>query len=101
LPHVWLDDGTAIQDTLRDGYTLLRLGGTTADTSSLERAIRSCGAPLSVLDIPDQRARDLYQHDIILLRPDMHVVWRGNRLNDIDSIAMTATGHSTREAASK
>ncbi len=91
---MWLDDGTPIQDRFADGYTLLRLGGTTAKTESLERALRSRGAPLGVLDIPDEAARDLYQHDIILLRPDLHVVWRGNRLpDDVETIAATATGH--------
>jgi hypothetical protein len=49
---------------------------------------------VTVLDIPDAAARDLYQHDIILLRPDMHIVWRGNRLpDDAREIAATATGH--------
>ena len=33
LPHVWLDDGTALHDHLGSGYTLLRLGGTRAETS--------------------------------------------------------------------
>jgi hypothetical protein len=47
-----------------------------------------------VLDIPDNAVRDVYQHDILLLRPDMHVVWRGNRLpDDVQDIATTATGH--------
>src|ERR1700751_579782 len=27
LPHVWLDDGTALHDCIGDGFTLLRLGG--------------------------------------------------------------------------
>jgi len=94
LPHVWLDDGTPIQDRIGGGYTILRLGGTEADASGLERAIASFGAPVSVLDIPDAAARDLYQHDIILLRPDLHIVWRGNRLpDDVKEIAATATGH--------
>jgi len=91
---VWLDDATPIQDRIGDGYTLLRLRGTTADTGGFERALRSRGAPLAVLDIPDEAARELYQHDIILLRPDMHVVWRGNRLpDDVREIAEIATGH--------
>jgi len=95
LPHVWLEDGTPIQDRIGDGYTLLRLGRTNADTTGLARALQSRGAPLAVLDIPDAAARDLYQHDIILLRPDMHIVWRGNRLgDDVAEIAATATGHS-------
>jgi len=94
LPHVWLDDGTPIQDRISDGYALLRLGGTRADTAGLEQAIKSRGTPVAVLDVPDNAARDVYQHDIILLRPDMHIVWRGNRLpDDVRSIAATATGH--------
>src|SRR5215468_4173346 len=39
LPHVWLDDGTPIQDRIADGYTILRLGGSAPDTGGLERAI--------------------------------------------------------------
>ena len=40
LPHVWLDDGTAMQDRIGydSGYTLLRLGGTQADTAALAKA---------------------------------------------------------------
>lgn len=94
LPHVWLDDGTAIQDHIGNGYTLLRLGGTTAVTAKLEKAIRSFDAPLMVLDVPDQIARDLYGYDLILLRPDMHIVWRGQQPPDDPApLAALATGH--------
>src|SRR5580704_15148591 len=78
LPHVWLDDGTALQDRVGDGYTILKLGRSKADVSGLERAILSHGAPVQVLEIPDQVARDIYEYDLLLLRPDMHVVWRGH-----------------------
>ena len=60
------------------GYTLLRLGGTHADTTALIRAFAAIGAPLQVLDISDEHARDLYGRDLLLLRPDLHVVWRGD-----------------------
>ena len=95
LPHVWLNDGTAMQDRLPTaGYALLRLAGTKADTSSLEQAIRAHGAPLTVLDVPDQIARDLYGFDLILLRPDMHIVWRGQQTpDDAALVAAVATGH--------
>ena len=93
LPHVWLDDGTAAQDRLDDGYALLRLGRTRADTSALEDAMRRTGAPLQVLDIPDEAARDAYERDLLLLRPDMHVVWRGNQSpEDPAGLARLATG---------
>ena len=95
LPHVWLDDGTPMQDRIPDGYTILKLGRTKADLSGLERAIRARGAPVTVLDVPDRIARDIYGHDLILLRPDLHVVWRGNAApEDAAEVAAIATGHS-------
>jgi 2-polyprenyl-6-methoxyphenol hydroxylase-like FAD-dependent oxidoreductase len=94
LPHVWRDDGTAMQDHIPDGYTLLKLGRTKADTSALENAMRARGAPLAVLDVPDRLAREVYGFDLILLRPDMHVVWRGNAPpEDAAEVAAIATGH--------
>jgi 2-polyprenyl-6-methoxyphenol hydroxylase-like FAD-dependent oxidoreductase len=94
LPHIWLDDGTAMQDRIGDGYTILKLGRTKADVGGLERAIRAHGAPVRVLEIPDQIARDIYQYDLLLLRPDMHVVWRGQETpEDAAEVAAIATGH--------
>ncbi len=79
LPHVWLDDGTPIQDRIPDGYTVLKLGKTAADASGIVRAFQSLGAPVAVLEIPDAAAREMHgYHDLLLLRPDLHVVWRGN-----------------------
>ncbi|MSQ73592.1 MAG: 2-polyprenyl-6-methoxyphenol hydroxylase [Betaproteobacteria bacterium] len=94
LPHVWLDDGSAIQDRIpTEGYTLLRLGGTPADSHALEAALRARDAPVTTLNVPDRIAREVYGHDLILLRPDMHVVWRGSALpDDVASMAATATG---------
>jgi 2-polyprenyl-6-methoxyphenol hydroxylase-like FAD-dependent oxidoreductase len=95
LPHVWLDDGSAIQDRIPDGYTILKLRRTCADASGLERAIRARGAPVTVLDIPDRVAREVYGYDLLLLRPDLHVVWRGNEApEDAAEVAAIATGHA-------
>ena len=93
LPHVWLEGHVAIQDRIGPGYTLLRLGGTREDTAALEGSIRSRGAPLAVLDVPDEVARDVYGVDLLLLRPDLHIVWRGNRAPaEPQRLAALATG---------
>ncbi len=92
LPHLWLADGTALHDRVGDGYTLLRLAGTPADAMPLERAFTALGAPLAVLDIEEERLRDLYGYDLFLLRPDLHVVWRGNRIDEPARLAAIATG---------
>jgi 2-polyprenyl-6-methoxyphenol hydroxylase-like FAD-dependent oxidoreductase len=93
LPHVWLDDGTALHDRIGDGYTLLRLAGTQIDAAPLARAFGLCAAPFAVLDISDARVREVYGCDLLLLRPDLHIVWRGNRLDDPIRLAAVATGH--------
>jgi 2-polyprenyl-6-methoxyphenol hydroxylase-like FAD-dependent oxidoreductase len=95
LPHVWLADGTPMQDHIPyEGYTLLRLGRTNADTSALEKALRAFGAPLVVLDTPDDAPRQVYGRDLLLLRPDLHIAWRGNQPpEDPEYVAATATGH--------
>jgi 2-polyprenyl-6-methoxyphenol hydroxylase-like FAD-dependent oxidoreductase len=96
LPHVWLDDGTAMADHIGygTGYTLLRLGRSAADVASLARAFAVLGAPLQILDIGDVRPREIYGYDLLLLRPDLHVAWRGNRLPDAPArLAAMATGH--------
>jgi 2-polyprenyl-6-methoxyphenol hydroxylase-like FAD-dependent oxidoreductase len=95
LPHVWLGDGSAVQDRVGYdlGYTLLRFSD--ADASGLEGAFASLRAPFRTLDLRDERARELYGRDFILLRPDLHVAWRGNRLPDEPlQLARLATGHA-------
>jgi hypothetical protein len=94
LPHVWLSGGSALQDRIGDGYTLIRLGGTQADAAPLTNAFAALRAPFAVLDIADAAARDVYGHDLILLRPDLHVVWRGNGPPENPAkLAAIATGH--------
>jgi 2-polyprenyl-6-methoxyphenol hydroxylase-like FAD-dependent oxidoreductase len=96
LPNAWLADGAPMQDRLPfEGFTLLRLGRSGADTVGLEKAMRDTGAPFTVLDVPDGAPRAVYGCDLLLLRPDLHVVWRGNRPpEDPAGVARTATGHN-------
>jgi 3-dehydroquinate dehydratase len=76
------------------GYTILRLGTGRRDSSALANALKSFGAPVVELDVPDQVAREIYGHDLILLRPDMHIVWRGHTApDDAAEVARIATGH--------
>jgi hypothetical protein len=47
-----------------------------------------------VIDVGSARARDIYDCDLILVRPDLHVVWRGNAApEDLARTAAIATGH--------
>jgi hypothetical protein len=97
LPHVWLEDGGALHDRLGPGYTLLRLAPVA--THPLEAAFRSAGAPLDVLAVDNAVARELYERDLVLVRPDLHVVWRGNALPEaVDELVAVATGNAGNTA---
>ena len=94
LPHVWLQDGSALADRLGSGYTILRLGPTPPRTDALERALRERGAPVEVVTISDAAARRILERAVILVRPDLHVVWRGDEMpGDAARIAAIATGY--------
>ena len=81
-PHYWPGTGRGYGDSLFDrlgvGFTLLRLGGKPADTSSIEAAARQRRVPLKVIDLPQDDARELYGRDLALIRPDQYVAWRGD-----------------------
>ncbi len=96
LPHVWLEDGRSVHDVIGDGCTLLRLGGSKADTGSVASAMRAHHAPFDEVTIDAEAPRDVYGYDLILVRPDLHVVWRGNTVpSDPAQLAAIATGHCT------
>lgn len=93
IPHMWLRDGRAMQDVLGDHYTLLDLRGDCA-TEALERAFRALGAPLDVLRLDEPHVREVYDCSVLLLRPDLHIAWRGQELpKDSAALATRTTGH--------
>ena len=94
LPHCWLDDGTAIQDHLPETYILLSLGTKPPDTTRIRKSFEATGAPVTEVRVESDRVRDLYGFDFLVLRPDMHVVWRGTRVprNALEIVSI-ATGH--------
>ena len=95
LPHVWLSDGVSVHDRIGDGYTLLQLTDRNG-ADSLSKALTGLGAPCSTLQLSSDAARQVYGYDLLLLRPDLHVVWRGNRPPDNPGeIARLVTGHAT------
>ena len=92
IPHMWLDDGQALQDILGDDYTLLDLKGD-AETGALEAAFRARAAPLAVIRRDEKRVREVYGASVFLLRPDLHIVWRGDAAPaDPVGLAALATG---------
>lgn len=71
-----LRDGRALFDLFHHGLTLVRFAD--HDATAFTEAAAECGVPLELVDVRDAHARDLYERDLVLIRPDQHVAWRGN-----------------------
>jgi len=93
FPHVWISKGVSIHDVIGGGFTLVCFGAGNA-TDPIEKAFLACGLPLEVKIFPDDRLRAIYGRDYFLLRPDLHIAWRGNALDvDADTLAALVSGH--------
>jgi 2-polyprenyl-6-methoxyphenol hydroxylase-like FAD-dependent oxidoreductase len=93
-PHLWLGGGRSLYDVLGFEFTLLRLGPKAPDGAALARAAKARGVPFTVVAIAGEEARDLYQADLALIRPDQIVAWRGAALpQDPDGLLASVTGH--------
>lgn len=94
LPHIWLDDGAAIHDRLGRSFTLLRCNGSDVPTDALGDAFAAYGVPYEELVVEADAAATVYERDLILVRPDLHVAWRGDAVPDrVDELVATVTGH--------
>lgn len=96
-PHFWMDDGRGMGSSLFDhlgvGFTLLRLGRQIGQSTSIETAAQARGIPLRVLDVTAPWARDLYERNLVLIRPDQHIGWRGDDPpRDLDQLFATLLG---------
>src|SRR6185436_4809528 len=79
-PHAWLADGRSTLDLFGRGFTLLRLGRDAPDAAPLARAAAERGLPLDVVALDEPHVVSLYARKLVLVRPDGHVAWRGDRL---------------------
>jgi hypothetical protein len=92
-PHIWLGDGRSLYDAFGFEFTLLRLGARANDAAPFAAAAKAQGMPLTIVDVPSDAARDLYQADLALIRPDQIVAWRGNSANAAAKVLRQAAGH--------
>lgn len=95
-PHVWLANGSSLYDRLGFGFTLLRLGRA-AQESAPDLADLQAQSYLADRAIDSEETRDLYAADYVLIRPDQHIAWRGNRLDDgLAQALKKSLGHEAR-----
>jgi 2-polyprenyl-6-methoxyphenol hydroxylase-like FAD-dependent oxidoreductase len=97
VPHVWLTDRTALHDHLGRTFTLLHRGEAPELAHGLADAFAESGVPFATFEVDSPSAEVVLEgHDLILVRPDLHVAWRGDKLpEDVKQIVATVAGVGT------
>lgn len=84
-PHVFLADGKPIFDRFGKYWTLLSFSEEECGQSEFVKAAKKKGLPMEVVDLPNEAlAKRLYERDLVLIRPDQHVCWRGNSIGSAE-----------------
>jgi 2-polyprenyl-6-methoxyphenol hydroxylase-like FAD-dependent oxidoreductase len=94
-PHAWIADGRSTLDLFGGGFTLLQLGSRQQDVASFIEAAKARGLPLRHETIARDDIAALYEAPLVLVRPDGHVAWRGERCpRDPGTVLDVARGHA-------
>jgi hypothetical protein len=78
LPHVFLKDGRSLYDLLGPGFSLLRLDPAIEVDRFVAEAVAR-GVPIAVCDVQPEEVEPVYGSLLVLVRPDQHIAWRGDR----------------------
>ena len=102
-PHVFLEDGRPIFDLYGRWFTLVDfLSDRQSETELLMNAATTLGVPLKHLQLAGEvHARQVWEKDLVLVRPDGHAAWRGDGVHspeDAIKIMQTITGGLTLSA---
>jgi cellobiose-specific phosphotransferase system component IIB len=63
------------------------------DVEKLEKVFQQKKVPLTIQKISERSFIDLYEKAYVLVRPDGHVAWRGDRLpEDLDELVDRVRG---------
>ncbi len=83
LAHSWLGPGRSIYDVLGEGMTLLVVDtGVEESVAAVVATADARGVPLDVAEVAAAGLRDRYGAALVLVRPDQHVAWQGDRWPD-------------------
>ncbi|WBB50428.1 FAD-dependent monooxygenase [Verrucosispora sp. WMMA2044] len=85
-PSLRLHTGELIFDHLGQRFTLVDFAGD-GRADGLLNAASAQGMPLHHTVVTDDSARQRWERDLVLVRPDQHVAWRGNR-SPVDATAV-------------
>ncbi|GLI26944.1 hypothetical protein ARHIZOSPH14_11860 [Agromyces rhizosphaerae] len=85
LPHQRNDAGASLFDLLGPELTLLG-----PDSTRWAAAATARGIPLTIVDPPADGFSEIADGDLVLVRPDQHIAWRGPATADPDDALRSA-----------
>jgi 2-polyprenyl-6-methoxyphenol hydroxylase-like FAD-dependent oxidoreductase len=98
-PHVWLGADQSVRgrstlDWFGRGFVLLvRDSDCVAMTTELTTALRTRAVPYELIVMHNDKLARIYETKLVLVRPDGHVAWRGDRAPpQADAVVATAIG---------
>ena len=91
-PHAWMADGSSLFDSFNFEWTLLVLGEAPADFSAFCEAAANHKVDLKVVRHSSNELAQLYEANLVLIRPDQMVAWRGTDGTKADTLLRQACG---------
>jgi hypothetical protein len=79
-PHAYMADGRSTLDLFGRGFALLGFGADAAEAAPLLDAAKQRNVPVTFTAIAEPPIAALYERRFVLVRPDGHVAWRGDRI---------------------
>lgn len=91
-PHAWMPDGSSLFDSFNFEWTLLVLGEATENTDVFVLVAAKHGVDLKVVRHSSKELAQLYEANLVLIRPDQIVAWRGSHATQAEDILKQACG---------
>jgi flavin-dependent monooxygenase StaC len=103
-PHAWLKPGVSTLDLFGSGFVLLAFDRCGVP-GRFERAFADRGVPLTTTVCHDPAVAQLYERRFVLVRPDGHIGWRGDKFPTdparlVDTVRGAGEGVMTKRAVS-
>jgi len=92
-PHAWLADGRSTLDLYGDGFVLLSFSEKLAEeTLNIKKIAVDLGIPFSVVQLNSSEIYKIYEFTLVLVRPDGHVCWRGEHIENPEMLLKKIAG---------
>ena len=83
-PHFWLGRNKSIYDEFGFEWTLMIFGSNSASEMNIIDDAQKLGLELKILNIENSEIADFYSANLVIIRPDQIVAWRGQSADEFD-----------------